>query len=354
MTVEPLIQVNRVSHSFGTLRAVSDVTLSVNSGEIHCLLGPSGSGKSTLLRIIAGLQQQDAGEICIGGETVSDARVHHTAESRAVGFVFQDFALFPHLTVSENIAYGLSSLDRHETLCRMDELLERTQLRQHADKYPHMLSGGEQQRVALARALAPQPNLLLLDEPFSGLDTMLREQMGEETLSTLKELGITSVMVTHDPEEALTTADRIVLMDEGNVVQIGTPTELFRSPSSVFSARFFGRINQIDGVVDGNVVKTDLGAFRNPELSQGATVHVLLRPEALKVLPLGSGSPLANQLLVCGVQYAGNSSLIRLGIGDWPHTHTHIVVRHTETGSFDLGEKIPIEIDQDQVFVFEK
>ena len=149
-------------------------------------------------------------------------------------------------------------------------------------------------------------------------------------------------------------ADRIVLMNEGNVVQIGTPTELFCSPSSVFSARFFGRINQIDGVVDGNVVKTDLGAFPNPELAQNATVQVLLRPEALKVLPAGSDSPLANELRVCGVQYGGNSSLIRLGIGDWPQTHTHIEVRHTETAAFDLGEKIPIEIDPDQVFVFEK
>jgi iron(III) transport system ATP-binding protein len=349
-----MLDLEDVSLHFGDNAVVKDVSFDVREGEMLCLLGPSGCGKTSTLRLIAGLDRPDAGKIRINGQTVSSRQKLVPPHKRDIGLLFQDFALFPHLTVSENIAYGLSSLDRHETLCRMDELLERTQLRQHADKYPHMLSGGEQQRVALARALAPQPNLLLLDEPFSGLDTMLREQMGEETLSTLKELGITSVMVTHDPEEALTTADRIVLMDEGNVVQIGTPTELFRSPSSVFSARFFGRINQIDGVVDGNVVKTDLGAFRNPELSQGATVHVLLRPEALKVLPLGSGSPLANQLLVCGVQYAGNSSLIRLGIGDWPHTHTHIEVRHTETASFDLGEKIPIEIDQDQVFVFEK
>ena len=319
-----------------------------------CLLGPSGCGKTSTLRLIAGLDRPDAGQIRINGQTVSSRRKLVPPHKRDIGLLFQDFALFPHLTVSENIAYGLSSLDRHETLCRMDELLERTQLRQHADKYPHMLSGGEQQRVALARALAPQPNLLLLDEPFSGLDTMLREQMGEETLSTLKELGITSVMVTHDPEEALTMADRIVLMNEGNVVQIGTPTELFRSPSSVFSARFFGRINQIDGVVDGNLVKTDLGAFRNPELAQGTPVQVLLRPEALKIMPAGAASPLASELLVCGIQYAGNSCLIRLGIGDWPQPHTHIEVRYTEAESFDLGEKIPIEIDQDQAFVFEK
>jgi len=348
-----MLDVEDVSLHFGDNAVVKDVSFDVREGEMLCLLGPSGCGKTSTLRLIAGLERPDAGQIRINGQTVSSRQKLVPPHKRDIGLLFQDFALFPHLTVSENIAYGLSSLDRHETLRRMDELLERTQLRQHANKYPHMLSGGEQQRVALARALAPQPNLLLLDEPFSGLDTMLREQMGEETLGTLKELGITSVMVTHDPEEALTMADRIVLMSEGKVVQIGTPTELFRSPSSVFSARFFGRINQIDGVVDGNVVKTDLGAFRNPELSQGATVQVLLRPEALKILPLGSDSSLANQLLVCGVQYAGNSSLIRLGIGDWPRTHTHIEVRHTETASFDLGEKIPIEIDQDQVFVFE-
>lgn len=349
-----MLDLEDVSLHFGDNAVVKDVSFDVREGEMLCLLGPSGCGKTSTLRLIAGLDRPDSGQIRINGQTVSSRQKLVPPHKRDIGLLFQDFALFPHLTVSENIAYGLSSLDRHETLCRMDELLDRTQLRQHADKYPHMLSGGEQQRVALARALAPQPNLLLLDEPFSGLDTMLREQMGEETLITLKELGVTSVMVTHDPEEALTMADRIVLMNEGNVVQIGTPTELFCSPSSVFSARFFGRINQIDGVVDGNVVKTDLGAFPNPELAQNATVQVLLRPEALKVLPAGSDSPLANELLVCGVQYGGNSSLIRLGIGDWPQTHTHIEVRHTETAAFDLGEKIPIEIDPDQVFVFEK
>lgn len=349
-----MLDLEDVSLHFGDHAVVKDVSFDVREGEMLCLLGPSGCGKTSTLRLVAGLDRPDAGQIRINGRTVSSRQKLVPPHKRDIGLLFQDFALFPHLTVSGNIAYGLSSLDRHETLRRIDELLERIQLRQHADKYPHMLSGGEQQRVALARALAPQPNLLLLDEPFSGLDTMLREQMGEETVGTLKELGVTSVMVTHDPEEALTMADRIVLMNEGNVVQIGTPTELFRSPSSVFSARFFGRINQIDGVVDGNLVKTDLGAFRNPELAQGTPVQVLLRPEALKIMPAGYASPLASELLVCGIRYAGNSSLIRLGIGDWPQPHTHIEVRHTEAASFDLGEKIPIEIDQEQAFVFEK
>ena len=195
-------------------------------------------------------------------------------------------------------------------------------LKKHADKYPHMLSGGEQQRVALARGTAPGPKLLLLDEPFSGLDTTLREEMAEETLSMIKELGVTAVMVTHDPEEALTMASRIVLMNEGKVIQVGTPKELFRSPSNVFSASFFGRINQIDGVVEGDIVKTDLGAFRNPDLPEGAAAQVLLRPEAFKIVTQSRDDLSPNSLLVCGVQYAGNSSLIRLGIGDWPQPHT--------------------------------
>jgi iron(III) transport system ATP-binding protein len=183
---------------------------------------------------------------------------------------------------------------------------------------------------------------------------MLREKMREETVGTLKELGVTSIMVTHDPEEALTEADRIVLMNEGEVVQIGTPEELFRSPSTVFCARFFGRISQVEGVVEGETVKTDLGSFPNPKLSNGSEVQVLFRPEALRVLPSQKASISASELLVCGIQYTGNSSLIRLGIGKGPNPHTHIELRDHEVAPYVLGEKIWVEIDPDQAFVFQK
>ena len=231
MTVEPLIQVNRVSHSFGTLRAVSDVTLSVNSGEIHCLLGPSGSGKSTLLRIIAGLQQQDAGEICIGGETVSDARVHHTAESRAVGFVFQDFALFPHLTVLRNVLFGMAARRSSDSRDQAMKLLTSVGLADRSDSMPHMLSGGEQQRVALARALAPSPHVMLLDEPFSGLDTQLRKEVRNTTLAVLRESGVATLMVTHDQDEARICSDQISVLDHGKLIASGPADKVLTEPN---------------------------------------------------------------------------------------------------------------------------
>ena len=339
---------------YGKNAVVQDASFEVREGEMVCLLGPSGCGKTSTLRLIAGLDRPNSGKVSIKGKTVSSKQKVVPPHKRDIGLLFQDFALFPHLTVSQNIAYGLVSSDRRETGVRVDELLRRTRLSEHADKYPHMLSGGEQQRVALARALAPRPKLLLLDEPFSGLDTMLREQMREETVGTLKELGVTSIMVTHDPEEALTEADRIVLMNKGQIVQIGEPRELYKFPSSVFAAQFFGRISQINGVVDGGNIKTDLGVFPNPELSDGIEVQVLLRPEAVRVSPVQQDSNFASELLVCGIQYTGNSSLIRLGIGEWPQPHSHIEVRHPEAVSYDLGDKIWIEVDPDQAFVFPK
>ena len=333
---------------------VNNVSFQVQTGEMLCLLGPSGCGKTSTLRLVAGLDRPNEGTITLGGRVASSPNKLVAPHKRDVGLLFQDFALFPHLSVSENISYGLVAFSREQNLRRVNELLDRMRLKKHSDKYPHMLSGGEQQRVALARALAPGPKLLLLDEPFSGLDTTLREDMAEETLSMLKELGVTAVMVTHDPEEALTMASRIVLMNEGKVIQVGTPKELFRSPSNVFSASFFGRINQIDGVVEGDIVKTDLGAFRNPDLPEGAAAQVLLRPEAFKIVTQSRDDSSPNSLLVCGVQYAGNSSLIRLGIGDWPQPHTHVEVRYSQAAAFDLGDRIPVEIDQDQAFVFLK
>lgn len=349
-----MLSLERVSLHYGDNVVVDDVTFEAQTGEVLCLLGPSGCGKTSTLRLVAGLDRPEEGTITIGGQAVSSPKKLVAPHKRNVGLLFQDFALFPHLTVSENISYGLATLSREKNLRRVSELLDRVRLQKHAEKYPHMLSGGEQQRVALARALAPGPQLLLLDEPFSGLDTTLREEMAEETLCMLKELGVTSVMVTHDPEEALTMANRIVLMNEGKVVQVGTPKDLFRSPSNVFSASFFGRINQIDGVVEGDFVNTDLGAFRNPDLPDGAAARVLLRPEAFKIMTQGIDTSSTNALLVCGVQYAGNSSLIRLGIGDWPQPHTHVDVRCSQAAAFELGDRIPVEIDQDQAFVFLK
>ena len=348
-----MLKLEDVSLSYGADAIVRDVSFDVREGETLCLLGSSGCGKTSLLRLIAGLERPDRGTISIGGDVVSTRRKTVPPHKRDVGFLFQDFALFPHLTVAENIGYGLGHLDRKQARARVAELLGQIRLTQHAEKYPHMLSGGEQQRVALARARAPRPRLLLLDEPFSALDTSLREQLREETIQILKDRGVTTILVTHDPEEALTMADRIVLMNEGQVVQIGTPSDLFQNPSSVFCAQYFGKINRIPGTVDGGAIETDLGPLENTAFSDGADVQVLLRPEALRISTGAGGGTVSRELLVCGVKYAGNSSLIRLGIGNEAAPHTHVELRHPGPVSLDPGQKIKVEIDPAKAFVFE-
>lgn len=348
-----MLSVNNLRLQVGASEIVKGVSFDVQDGEILCLLGPSGCGKTSTLRLIAGLERPTDGMIKLDGKTISDRRDVVPPHKRDVGFLFQDFALFPHLTVSENIAYGLSAYSKSAVKMRVDELLGQIRLRAHADKYPHMLSGGEQQRVALARASAPRPNILLLDEPFSGLDTALREQLRDETLQILKDRGVTTILVTHDPEEALTSADRIVLMNDGEVVQTGTPKELFANPASIFCAEFFGKINRLPGTVTGDAVETDLGAFRNTDFSEGAEVEVLLRPEALKISS-APASASASELLVCGVRYAGSSSLVRLGIGSDPEPHTHIELRHPGPVSYELGDKLWVEVDPAKAFVFKR
>jgi len=345
-----MLGLNNISLDLGGRPIIRDIDFDVLEGEIVCLLGPSGCGKTSTLRLIAGLEKPDAGTITINGKTVSSHKDTTPPHKRGVGFLFQDFALFPHLTVAENISYGLTGLDREAAAARVDELLAQIQLTDHADKYPHMLSGGEQQRVALARARAPRPRLLLLDEPFSGQDTALRQQLRNETLNILKDRGATAIMVTHDPEEAMMMADRIILMKDGRVVQNGTPSEIYHRPATSFAAQFFGDINRLPGKVENGRVKTGLGEFAEPSLKDGSDVEVLIRPDSMKIVQ--SNDPDCS-LHVCAVRDAGNASLVRLGIGDWREPHAHIHVRHRGPARFEHGDPIGVEIDPDQVFIFE-
>ncbi|MEQ9575581.1 MAG: ABC transporter ATP-binding protein [Rhodospirillales bacterium] len=236
-----------VSHAFGDNTVVSGVSVFVNPGELVCLLGPSGCGKTTLLRLAAGLETLQVGRITIGEDTVADGHggAQMPPEKRNVGLMFQDFALFPHLTVYENIVFGLADKDRTRrdwargTLATMG-------LGDYADTFPHTLSGGQQQRVALLRALAPAPRVLLLDEPFSGLDVNRRAQIRQDTFHILSRSGIATLMVTHDPEEAMFMADRILVMQHGRIVQSGTPVEIYFHPQTVFVAELFGPVNRLD------------------------------------------------------------------------------------------------------------
>jgi sulfate/thiosulfate transport system ATP-binding protein len=276
------ILVRDLEKAFGPNRVVSGVSFEVRRGELVALLGPSGGGKSTVLRIIAGLETPDAGEVILNGEDATRRRV----QERGVGFVFQHYALFRHLTVRQNIAFGLEikKRPRAEVAATVAELLDLVQLGSFGDRYPSQLSGGQRQRVALARALAPRPSLLLLDEPFGALDAKVRAELREWIRRLHKERPITSVFVTHDQEEALDLADRVIVLHRGRVEQIGTPEEIYDRPATEFVASFVGQINVLHGAVrDG---RADLGslAMRAPlGTGEGTSVHALVRPHDVEL-----------------------------------------------------------------------
>jgi iron(III) transport system ATP-binding protein len=293
------------SKSFGAVRAVDQADLCVERGELVALLGPSGCGKTTLLRLLAGFERPDAGEIRLLDRTVADASTWVPPEKRRVGMVFQDYALFPHLTVTENVGFGVQRRDR---VRRVPELLELVGLEALGGRLPHELSGGQQQRVALARALAPSPEIVLLDEPWSNIDPLLRGTMRDELAAILRRIGVTVVLVTHDREEAFSLADRIALMRDGAIAQEGSPEELYLAPADRWTAAFVGAGNFLPGRVDGSLVETLLGRF--PVANGGAPaseVDVLIRPELLelRVDPEGDGE-------VVGREFRGHDVFYRV------------------------------------------
>ncbi|PWR01629.1 Fe3+/spermidine/putrescine ABC transporter ATP-binding protein [Meridianimarinicoccus roseus] len=318
-TPAPRLEAIGLKRSFGGRAVVDDVSLSIGAGEILCLLGPSGCGKSTTLRLIAGVERPEAGSIALDGATVCDQRVFLPPERRSIGLMFQDFALFPHLSVADNVAFGLTG-SRAEKRSRVKELLDRVDLARHIDGYPHELSGGEQQRVALARALAPRPRVMLMDEPFSGLDNRLRDGIRDETLGLLKDEGTAVMMVTHEPEEAMRMADRIALMRDGRIVQQGAPYNLYNSPVDKAAAAFFSDINVIRGTVQGGLTRTAFGEFLAPGHADGAQVDIVIRPQHLKLdfdrqgsgpLPTArEGVPALGR--VTRARYLGRESLVEL------------------------------------------
>lgn len=286
------VRLQNVTKSFSNrMRAVDGVSLSVEDGEILALLGPSGCGKTTTLRLIAGFEWPDEGEIFISGERVAGNGSRVAPEHRRVGMVFQDYPLFPHMTVVQNVAFGLHRVARREAMRRAEELLALVGLEGMGNRYPHQLSGGQQQRVALAQALAPQPSLLLLDEPFSNLDAALRNELRQLVRRVLKALSATALLVTHDQKEAFSVADRVAVMAAGRIEQIGTPFELYSSPRTPFVARFLGHCAVLEGTVHSgrSAIITELGALPCTSCPAGAgeRVTVSLRPDSLVLDPEG-------------------------------------------------------------------
>jgi iron(III) transport system ATP-binding protein len=260
-TIASRLTIETISHDYDGVVSLDAVSLEVEPAEIVCLLGHSGCGKTTLLRIAAGIERPTAGRVVIDGMEVAGPTRFVPPEHRGVGLMFQDYALFPHMTILANVMFGLTSLDRTAAESAARAALGRVGLDAFADDYPHSLSGGEQQRVALARAIVPRPSVLLMDEPFSGLDRRLRDSVRDETLAVLRETRATAVIVTHDPEEAMRMADRIALMRQGRLVQVGTSETLYSQPVDLFAARFFSELNELEGTATGGAVVTPLGVF---------------------------------------------------------------------------------------------
>ena len=280
-----------IRHSFdGQKQTLKGVSLVAQPGEVLCLLGPSGSGKTTLLRIAAGIEPQTSGRVLLNAEEVAGPSVFLPPERRSIGLVFQDFALFPHLTILENVRFGLTALNREDGRRAASIALERVGLESHADHYPHALSGGQQQRVALARALAPRPAVLLMDEPFSGLDSRLKDSVRAETLAILRESRATAIVVTHDAEEAMRMGDRVALLKDGALVQAGTAEELYLRPASLFAAGFFSELNVFEGRVADGFVETPAGKVATT-LPSGTWATVAIRLNGVEIGAPGQGVP---------------------------------------------------------------
>ncbi|MEO0943696.1 MAG: ABC transporter ATP-binding protein [Pseudomonadota bacterium] len=276
------LTVDGLTRNFGGRAVVDNVSLQVSPGQVTCLLGPSGCGKSTTLRMIAGVERPDAGKVALDGHTLCDAATHIAPEDRGIGLIFQDFALFPHLTVGQNVAFGLTG-PKADKRGQAADMLDRVHMLRHLDRFPHELSGGEQQRVALARAMAPKPRVMLMDEPFSGLDNRLRDGIRDETLDILKEDGTAVVLVTHEPEEAMRMADEIVLMRDGRVIQHGAPYNLYNAPVDRMAAAFFSDINIIHGVSHGALTETPFGEFLTPGHADHAEIDIIIRPQDIRI-----------------------------------------------------------------------
>jgi iron(III) transport system ATP-binding protein len=335
---------------------LTDIDFSVKRGEIFCLLGPSGCGKTTTLRLAAGLETLQKGRITIDGETVAGAGVDIAPERRGIGFVFQDQALFPHLSVRDNIAFGIEHLSRREREARVGEVLERVSMTDFAHAFPHRLSGGQLQRVALARALAPDPPVILLDEPFSGLDSRLRTAIREDTLTILKEHGTTTLIVTHDPEEAMYVSDTIAVMREGRIEQVGTPRDLYCRPVTPYVTFFFSSANNVRGVVENGHVATPFGPLAAPGFEPGARVIVLMRPEALLIDPKG-GPPPDNSLgtaegMVLTARMLRQSVFTHMDFGEFNGEKLHFHARNPGHFMPQEGARYTVSLDPEQTFIF--
>ena len=335
-----------VSVCLGERLVLDRFNLALKPGEIVCLLGDSGSGKSTLLRAAAGLQPVEAGAIRINDQIVSSPEMNVPPDRRGVGLMFQDFALFPHKTLLQNVLFGLNRLDRKAALDRAKATLFRVGLGDRADDYPHRLSGGQQQRLALARAIAPRPGILMLDEPFSGLDARMRESVRAETLAVLRETRATSLIVTHDPEEAMLLGDRIALLRDGKLVQVDAAETVYGAPADLAAARFLSPLSEFSGLVTGGRVETPLGPVPVSAFADGAAVTVGLRPVgAVRIARDGAGVP--GRIL--GKRTALGVDIYEIGVEGLDRP---LMVRRAASADLTPGRDVIVSLNVADVLVF--
>ncbi|QAU13126.1 ABC transporter ATP-binding protein [Halorubrum sp. BOL3-1] len=346
-----VLELDGVTRRFGAETAVDDLSLSVCEGELLTLLGPSGCGKTTTLRLLAGLDRPDAGRIRVDGDVVAGPDAFAAPDDRDVGLVFQSFALFPHLTVGENVAFGIDDWPGEEREARVADLLELVGLTDYRDAAPDDLSGGQRQRIALARSLAPEPDVLLLDEPFSNLDVSLRTEMREEVRDIIKETGVTAVSVTHDQEEALSISDRVAVIHDGSVEQVGRPEVVFEQPESRFVAEFLGQAGFVSGRLAAGSVETDLGTLPSdvieglgPEYG-GAEIDVMVRPDDLVAVPAEAidGDGRAGNGEIVYRQYTGPSFVygVELDGGDV------VYCEHNHADDLVLDQRVRVDLQVD-------
>jgi iron(III) transport system ATP-binding protein len=352
------LRLRNVTKKFGAVTAVNSVSLDIEEGELICFLGPSGCGKTTLLRLVAGLEEPDSGQVLQDGEDL----VRTAERDRNFGMVFQSYSLFPNMSVAENIAYGLECRrwKRGDVRARVGEMLELVHLEDQVDKYPSQLSGGQQQRVALARALAPKPYVLLLDEPLSALDAKVRASLRSEIRKLQQGLGITTIMVTHDQEEALTIADRVVVMNEGVIEQVGTPVEIYGDPATAFVADFIGTMNFLEARAGANGT-VRLGEFEircaNWRLQPRADqqVRLAVRPEDVRLLAEATDLPNSVTARVDWVEFLGSTYRIDLALGDdeGQKLKTELSASVMREMNLSKGMRLPAVLPAELLWVYE-
>ena len=350
----PYLQLEGITKAFGSFQALKGIDLQIPQGEFICFLGPSGCGKTTLLRIIAGLEGQTAGRIRQGGRDISTL----PPAQRDYGIVFQSYALFPNLSVADNVAYGLVNrkAPKAEIAARVRELVALVGLPGSESKYPAQLSGGQQQRIALARALATSPGLLLLDEPLSALDAIVRVQLRQEIKRLQRQLGVTTIMVTHDQEEALSVADRIVVMNHGRIEQVGTPMQVYREPASPFVADFVGRINVVPATAEaGGRVLIGATSFVCPHDSPpGTAVKVYLRPEDVLARPIQPGDDNVFDATIDKIEFLGSYCLVRVtsaALGEHRLT-VYLSLNFLAEHALEVGGRLPLRLLPDRMRLF--